>query len=175
MDQAHNGYPCSKTYFLLCLLAVGISLAGCGASQIRDGAHINAAKGFLVELPSEAWNVETNNETDLVLRHKYHHAGILINATCGEIPSDRSPDIGSPHRFFGFQRMQLLQEEPRAAGPGDVREVVLQSKFGGRERILHGYTLKVRGCLYDLLLFSSPEDYSGVNREFEALVRRFQL
>ncbi len=53
--------------------------------------------------------------------------------------------------------------------------ISLTGELGGRELLLHGYTLKGPGCVYDLVLFASPKAYSEVNGEFEALVRRFQL
>ena len=99
----------------------------------------------------------------------------MVNATCGEIPPDRPLGIVGRHLFFGIQEKETLRQEQRTGPEGEVFEVVLRGELGGRELLLHGYTLKGPGCVYDLVLFASPEDYSEVNGEFEALVRRFQL
>ncbi len=175
MDRNDNSSPRNKAYFPLGLLAIAILLTACAGGRIVQGAYINEPKSFAVQLPSAAWNVEMNNEADLVLRHKDHQAGILIHATCGEIPSDRPLGIVGRHLFFGIRAKEILRQERRAASQEEALEVVLRGDLGGRELLLHGYTLKGPGCVYDLVLFASPEDYSEVNGEFEALVRRFQL
>ncbi len=161
--------------FCFCLLGVGIFLTACGAGRIIGRTYTNEAKGFAVQLPPNSWSVETGQEADLVFRHKDRQAGIVVNATCGEIPPDRPLAIVSRHLFFGIQEKEILRQEQRTGPEGEVFEVVLRGELGGRELLLHGYTLKGPGCVYDLVLFASPEDYSEVNGEFEALVRRFQL
>ncbi|MFQ5658194.1 MAG: hypothetical protein ACE5G5_11675 [Candidatus Methylomirabilales bacterium] len=175
MDRDHISSPRNKACFPLCLLAVAILLTACAGGRIIEGAYINEPKSFALQLPSEAWSVETNNEADLVLRHKDHQAGILINATCGEIPSDRPLGIVGRHLFFGIRAKEILRQERHVASQEEALEVVLRGELGGRVLLLHGYTLKGPGCVYDLVLFASPKEYSEVNREFEALVRRFHL
>jgi hypothetical protein len=173
IDREDGWYPCRDRYFLLCLLT--IFLTGCAAGHIRHERYINAAKGFVVELPSQAWIVEMNNEADLVLRHRSRQAGMVVNATCGEIPPDRPLEIVSRHLFFGIQGKEILRQQRRPAAQGEVVEVVLRGELGSRKLLLHGYTFKGPGCVYDLVLFAPPEDYSDVNEEFETLVRQFQL
>lgn len=175
LGLAHNGSGRSKRHFSLCLLAVGIFLTACAGAHIRNGTYINETKGFGVQLPPRAWTVETGDEADLVLRHKYRQAGMVVNAICGEIPPDRPLAIVSRHLFFGIQEKETLRQEQRTGREGEVFEVVLRGELGGRELLVHAYTLKGPGCVYDLVLFAPPEDYSEVNGEFEALVRRFHL
>lgn len=175
MDRDDNSCLRNKKYTRFSLLAIGILLTACATGRIRDGMYTDESKRFAVELPSEAWNVETNNEADLVLRHKYRQAGILINATCGEVPSQRTLEIVSRHLFFGIRGKQILQQDQYTAAQGEALEVVLRGELGGREFLLHGYTFKGRGCVYDLVLFAPPKEYSELNGEFEALVQRFKL
>lgn len=158
-----------------CGLAFAIFLTACAAGRITQGAYVNEVKGFSIPLPSSGWRVETGDEADLVLRHQHHQAGILINATCGEIPPDRPLPIISRHLFFGIDGKEILQQETRATAHGEAVEVVLRGELGGRELVLHAYTLRGSGCVYDLVLFAPPDEYSQLNGEFEALVGRFQL
>jgi len=157
------------------LLVSGILLTGCAAGQIRDGTYINEAKGFAVRLPSNEWQVEMGKEPDLLLRHQSRHAGILVNATCGEVPPDRPLEIVSRHLFFSLQRKEILRQERGTAAQGEAWEMLLRGELGGRELLLHAYTMKGSSCVYDLVLFAAPERYSEANGEFETLVRRFQL
>ncbi|MFQ5846738.1 MAG: hypothetical protein ACE5IQ_03580 [Candidatus Methylomirabilales bacterium] len=173
MSRDRTFCPWRKRDFPFYLLAVGIFLTGCAAGQIGDGTYINQSTAFDVAPPSKAWTVKTGTGSDRLLRSQSRQAWISIHATCGEIPSYRPPKIVGPYRFFGIQRIQRLRENRHPTGHGEVLEVMVQSKLGGRERMLHGYTLKIQGCLYDLLLFASPEDFSAVDREFRALVRQF--
>ncbi|MBI2205128.1 MAG: hypothetical protein HYU41_14875 [Candidatus Rokubacteria bacterium] len=154
--------------------AVGIFLAACAGPQIRDGAYANAAKRFVVPLPSAGWTVEMDAGPDLLLRHESRQAGISVHATCGEIPADRRVEIASRHLFFGIQDKQVLRDEPRAGSPEEGSEVLLRGHVEGRDLLLHGYTVKGSGCLYDLVLFAAPEDYAEVDGEFEALVHGFR-
>ncbi|MFQ5962273.1 MAG: hypothetical protein ACE5MG_12835 [Candidatus Methylomirabilales bacterium] len=175
MDRGDNSCAGKKRYLRLCLLAAGIFLTGCAGGRIIEGAYNNEAKGFSVQLPSNGWSVEIGDEADLVLRHKYRQAGISIHATCGEIPPDRPLEVVSRHLFFGIRAKETLRQTQHTDGRWEGLEVVLRGELGGQELLLHGYTLKDPDCVYDLVLFALPNEYPEVNRDFEALVRRFHL
>lgn len=162
-------------HFRFCLLAVGLLLTACAAGHIRDHAYISEAKGYRVQLPAEAWDVEMGKEADLVLRHRNGQAGIVVNATCDETLRDRPLEIEIRRLFFGIREKELLRQERHTENPWEVVEVVLRGELGGRSLLFHGYTLKASGCLYDLVLFAPSEHYAAVNEEFETLVHRFQL
>ncbi|MCI0483758.1 MAG: hypothetical protein L0Y78_04150 [candidate division NC10 bacterium] len=136
---------------------------------------MNEAKGFAVPLPPNGWSVETGEEADLLLRHQNRKAGMVVNATCGEIPSGRPLEIVSRHLFFGIRAKEVLRGERRATAQGEVFEVVLRGELDGEELLLHAHTLRGPECVYDLVLFASPEEYSRVNGEFETMLPRFQL
>ncbi|MFQ5802169.1 MAG: hypothetical protein ACE5JQ_04645 [Candidatus Methylomirabilales bacterium] len=172
---AHNGSGRSKRHFSLCLLAAGIFLTACAAGHIRNGTYINETKGFGVQLPPRAWKVETGKEADLILWHESHQAGMVVNATCGEIPSDRPLNIVSRHLFFGIRAKEILRQTRHTDGRWEGLEVVLRGELGGEELRLHGYTLMRSDCVYDLVLFAPPHEYPEVNRDFEVLGRRFHL
>ncbi len=175
VERKGNAPPRSKRRLAFCLLAVASLLTACAGGRIRDGIYVNEAKGFALQLPSNAWNVERGGPADLVLRHVRHQAGLVVNGTCGEVPPDRPLMIVSRHFFFGIQGKEILREDRRTAAQGEAVEVVLQGELEGRQYLLHGYTLKGARCVYDLVLFAGPEAYADVNAEFEVLVRRFQF
>lgn len=154
--------------------AVGVFLTACAAGRIRGGEYVNEAKGFMVPLPPSGWNVETGKGPDLLLRHEVRHAGISIHATCGGIPPDRPVEIASRHLLFGVRGKQVLREQRHVAPRHEALEVLLRGELDGRQLLLHGYTVKGLGCLYDLVLFAAPEDYPAVSGEFEVLVRGFR-
>lgn len=109
------------------------------------------------------------------MRHKHRQAGILINATCGEIPPNRPLTILSRHLFFGVREKKMLREERRALSQGDALEVFLRGEMGTTELLLHSYTMKKDDCVYDLVFFAPPQDYSEVSGEFDAVVRQFRF
>lgn len=162
-------------YFWFCLLAVGILLTACATGRIVGGTYVNEAKGFAVQLPSEAWGSEIGKEPDLALRHRSRHAGMLVNASCGKIPPDRPLGIVARHLFFGIKEREVLRHDRHTDNQGEAVEMILKGELGGQKLLLHGYTLKGPGCVYDLVLFASPEGYPEANGEFEAMVQRFQL
>lgn len=160
--------------FPLWIAAVGLALTGCAGGRIAHGAFIHEAKGFVVPLPSATWTPETGQRPDLLLRHASRPAGISIHGTCVAIPPDRSLDIASRHLFFGLRHKQVVVEPRRAALHDDAVEVVLRGELGHRDLLVHGYTVRDAGCLYDLVLFAAPEDYAAVDGEFQALVGGFR-
>lgn len=162
-------------YFWLCLPAVGILLTACATGHINGRTYVNEAKSFVVQLPSEAWDLETGKEPDLLLRHRSRHAGMLVHATCDQTLVHRRLEITARHLFFGIKEREILRHDRRTDNQGEAVEMVLKGELGGRKLLLHGYTVKGPGCVYDLVLFASPEAYAEANREFEAMVQRFQL
>lgn len=177
MNRDNNPRPWHKSYLRLCLVAGTVFLTACAAGRITDGAYINESKGFAVQLPPNAWSVETGEEADVVLRHKYRQAGIVVNATCGEIPPDRPVEVVSRHLFFGIRAKEILRQTRHTDGRWEGLEVVLRGELRDREFLLHGYTYTLKGpdCVYDLVLFAPPNEYPEVNRDFEALARRFHV
>lgn len=136
--------------------------------------YVNEAKDFAIQLPPAGWSVQTGKEPDLLLRHAERAAGMSVHATCGEVPRGRRPEIVSRHLYFGIQGKEILRQERRAASPEEALEVVLRGQLEGQELLLHGYTVVGRDCVYDLVLFAAPKDYSQVNGDFEALVHSFR-
>lgn len=164
-----------KQLFLLRLLAITTLFSGCASAWISDGAYVNEAKGFAVKLPPAAWKVQTGEEADLILRHKHREAGILINASCSEVPPNRPLTILSRHLFFGVREKEILREQRRSLSQGEALEVVLRGEMGTMGLLLHGYTVKEHGCVYDLVLFASPRDYPEIGGEFDVLVQQFRI
>lgn len=159
------------TSFPVWVVAVGLALAGCAGGRIADGAFVHEAKRFMVPLPSATWMPETDRRPDLLLRHASRAAGISVHGTCGVIPPGRSLDIASRHLFFGLRDRQVVLGPRRAPLPDEAVEVVLRGQLEHRDVVVHGYTVRDAGCLYDLVLFAVPEDYAAVDGEFRALVR----
>jgi len=166
---------CYSRHFRFFLPAVGILLTACAAGQIRGGTYVNEAKSFAVQLPSEVWDLETGKEPDLLLRHRSGQAGMLVHATCDQTLFNRPLEIAARHLFFGIKQREILRHDRRTDNQGEALEIVLKGELDGQKLFLHGYTLRGPGCVYDLVLFASPEAYAEANGEFEAMVRRFQL
>ncbi|MBI3781040.1 MAG: hypothetical protein HY278_08305 [candidate division NC10 bacterium] len=161
--------------FWFCLPAVAILLTSCAAGRVGGGTYVNETKGFAVQLPSEVWDREIGSEPDLLLRHRSRYAGMLVHATCDQTLLHRPLEIAARHLFFGIKEREILRHDRRTDNQGEAVEMVLKGELGGQKLLLHGYTLKGPGCVYDLVLFASPEAYAEANREFESLVRQFRL
>ncbi len=162
-------------HFWFCLPAIAILLTACATGRIGGGTYVNEAKGFVVRLPSEVWDLEIGSEPDLLLRHRSRQAGMLVHASCDQTLFNRPLEIAARHLFFGIKQREILRHDRRTDNQGEALEMVLKGELGGQKLLLHGYTLRGPGCVYDLVLFASPEAYAEANREFEAMVRRFQL
>lgn len=156
------------------LPAVAILLVGCASARVSGGAYVNEAKGFTARLPSDGWRVEAGKSPDLLLRHASRQAGMSVHATCGKVPAGRVVEVVGRHLLFGIERKEVLELERWSAAGGEGLELVVRGELDGRALLLHSYTLRDPGCVYDLVLFAAPEDYAAVNRDFEAFVRGFR-
>lgn len=162
--------PSATRRFRFYLLAVAIWLSGCATSQIEHGVYVNAAKGFTVPLPAAGWHIERGRDPDLLLRHQDGDAGIMVRATCGDERVDRPVEILGRHLFFGVHA-----QEQRTAVHGEAVETFLRGHVGGRGLLFHGITLKGPACVYDLVLFATPDHYAAANEVFEALVLQLEF
>ncbi len=115
------------------------------------------------------------SEPDLFLRHGARGAGIVIHATCDEIPRGRPLEIVARHLLFGVRGKEILWQGWRATASGEAVETVLRGGVDDRRFLFHSVNLRGSGCVYDLLLFAPPEAYAETNGDFEALVAQFHL
>jgi hypothetical protein len=171
---------CRRSWALSWWFTVGclalMSLASCRATvgQVIGQQFISPAYAFEVPLPGGAWQPVPDEPSALTLAHTQLAAGITISVTCGQ-ERDVPLDILTRHLFFGFKNMQVLQQAPQALHGVPALETVARARLDGREVQLHSYVVRRDGCIYDMVYFASPQDYSQGEPGFERMMAGFRF
>lgn len=161
-------------------LALGVVtlsyLSGCSAAvgRVAGQQFVSPRYGFEVGLPGAAWQVTANEPAVLTLAHRHLAAGITVNATCDR--QGRAPlDILSRHLFFGFENVEILQQEPQALNSGPALKTVARARLEAQELLVSSYIIQHHNCVYDLVYFASPQDFPRGEADFEQLVTQFRF
>jgi hypothetical protein len=153
-----------------------MNLTGCRATvgQVIGQQFVSPVYAFAVPLPEDVWQPVSDEPSVLTLAHTQLAAGITISVTC-EQTRDVPLDILTRHLFFGFKDMQVLQQAPYALNGVPALKTVARARIDGREVQVHGYVVQREGCIYDLVYFASPQDYSRGEPSFERMVTGFRF
>jgi hypothetical protein len=130
---------------------------------------ISSAYAFEVPLPEDEWQLVLDEPSVLTLAHPYLAAGITISVTC-----DREADVPlnvlTRHLFFGFKDMEILRQEPQALNGVPALKTIARARLDAREVQLYSYVAQHDGCVYDMVYFASPQDYSRGEPSFERMM-----
>jgi hypothetical protein len=110
----------------------------------------------------------------LTIAHTQLAAGITISVTCHQaryVPLD----ILTRHLLFGFKNIEILQQAPQALNGVPALQTVARARLDGREVQLRGLVARRDGCIYDIVYFASPQDYSPGEPSFERMIAGFRF
>jgi hypothetical protein len=153
-----------------------MNLAGCRATmgQVVGQQFISPVYAFAVPLPGDEWQPVPDEPSALTLAHAQLAAGITISVICDQ-ERDVSLDVLTRHLFFGFKGMEVLQQTPQALNGVPALETVARARLDGREVQLRSYVARRDGCIYDMVYFASPQDYSRGEPSFTRMMAGFRF
>jgi hypothetical protein len=161
-------------------LAVGylalMSLTSCRATvgHVIGQQFVSPAYAFEVPLPGDEWHLVPDEPSVLTLTHPQLAAGITISVTC-----DRERDVPlnilTRHLFFGFKNMEVLQQESQALNGVPALKTVARARLDAHEVQVHSYVVRHDGCVYDMVYFASPQDYSRGEPSFARMMAGFRF
>jgi hypothetical protein len=152
------------------------SLTGCRATMGRviGQQFVSPAYAFEVPLPGREWQQMADEPSVLTLTHTQLSAGITISVTC-----DRERNVPLNilvrHLFFGFKDVEVLHQEPQAFDGAPALKTVARARLDTREVQVKSYIVRRDGCIYDMVYFASPQDYSRGEPSFEHMVAGFRF
>jgi hypothetical protein len=150
-------------------------LTGCAAAPPRtEGrAVVVTGKGYRV-VPPPGW-VPVDGRADLTLRHPTQQAGLMAHATCEGKAPQRALPVLARHLRFGLRDVRELDEAAvQVAGQPAVRSRFL-ARLDGVPVAVGAVTLRVRSCVYDLVVVASPDQLETVAEDFERFAGSFAL
>jgi hypothetical protein len=157
-----------------CLTLVSLTSCRATVGQVIGQQFVSPAYAFEVPLPGDAWQPVPDEPPVLTLAHTQLAAGIAISVTCDR-ERDLPLDILTRHLFFGFKHMEILQQAPQAFNGMPALETVARARLDGHEVQLHSYVVRRGGCIYDMVYFASPQDYSRGEPSFERMMTGFRF
>jgi len=151
-------------------------MAGCSAAvgRVVGQRFVSPTRGFEVPLPGDAWRLVTGGQSVLTLTHMQLAAGITVNVTC-EQDRDTSLDIRARHLFFGLKEKEVLRQELRALQGVPALKTVLRGQLDTRAIQLSSYVIVRGGCVYDVVYFADPQDYTHGEAAFDRMVEGFRF
>jgi hypothetical protein len=163
-----------------CYLAISFvvlaSLIGCRATvgRVIGQQFVSPAYAFEVPLPGDEWRTVADEPSVLTLAHTQLAAGIVVSVTCDrerQVPLN----ILTRHLFFGFREMEVLHQESQALNGVPALHTVARARLDGREIQVNSYVVQRDGCVYDMVYFARPQDYSRGEPSFERMIVGFRF
>ena len=180
--QPSCGAPCLRRrasawglYLPVVFVILG-RLLGCSAAvgRVVGQQFVSPTYAFEVPLPGDEWNPVAGEPGVLTLTHPQLAAGITINATC-ERGHNAPLNILTRHLFFGFKDMEVLLQERQTLNGAPALKTVARARLDTQEVQVTSYVIEHDGCVYDLVYFAKPQDYSRGEATFERLVAGFRF
>jgi hypothetical protein len=171
---------CRRIWALSWWLTAGylglMSLTSCRAmvGQVVGQHFVSSVYAFAVPLPGDEWQPVGEEPSVLTLTHTQLDAGVTISVTCDQT-RDVPLDILTRHLLFGFKNVEVLHQAPRPLDGVLALETVARATLDGRQVQLHSYVVRREGCIYDLVYFANPQDYSRGEPAFERMMAGFRF
>jgi hypothetical protein len=157
-----------------CLTLMHLTSCRATVGQVIGQQFVSPVYAFEVPLPGDEWQPVADEPSVLTLTHTQLAAGITISVTCHQ-ERDVPLDILTRHLFFGFKNVEVLQQASQALNGVPALETVARARLNGREVQLHSYVVQRDGCIYDMVYFANPQDYSQGAPSFERMMAGFRF
>jgi hypothetical protein len=135
---------------------------------------VSPVYAFEVPLPGNEWRLAVDEPSVLTLTHPELAAGITISVTCNREPP--APlDVLARHLFFGFKDLVILRQESRPLNGVPALQTVARARLDTGEVQVNSYVAQHQGCVYDMVYYANPQDYSRGAPSFERMVAGFRF
>lgn len=159
----------TRSSLLLPLALAAVPLVGCGSAHLEDGVYQDEHVAYRVSGPSDGWRevrVETANAAWL---HDELGASLLVNSHCEGV-QDAPLEALANHLLIGWTEREIVAERKLELSRREALEREVSAKLDGVPRRLMLLVLKKDGCVYDVVLSSSPESFPRAKAAYERVV-----
>jgi hypothetical protein len=153
-----------------------VGVMGCHATagRVIGQRFVSRVYAFEVPLPGDEWVTKADEPSVLAFTHAKLAAGISVSVTCTR-ESQAPLDVLARHLFFGFKGMEILRQEPRTLDGVAALQTVARARLDAGEVQVNSYVAQHQGCVYDMVYFAHPEDYSRGEPGFERMLAGFRF
>jgi hypothetical protein len=162
---------------VLLTLALGTTIAatGCAGARIVDGVY-QSPKGYRFALPSDGWTLTRATRADIEITHGPEPGGIVVNATCRDVPSRATLDVLARHLLIGLRDRTIVSVEDISLNGKVARHAVLEGRLASGEDPVRVelYVVRDDRCVYDFLYAAPTASFDDLRARFHDVVRSFR-
>lgn len=140
----------------------------CGGSAATFDSGVYRGQGLAFgvgEVPS-AWHRVDVDDAALAFRDD-HGSSVLVNGRCN-VRADDIPLVALTNQLvMGTTDREYVKEETVPLDRREARHSVMHAKLDGVPLVWDVYVMKKDGCVYDVVLVTTPDRFDGVSAPFE--------
>jgi hypothetical protein len=168
------GYAARVTRGLALLLILGLFGACAPRGSLRaDGTFRREEISYKIEAP-DGWERMSVSGADLAWARKDLGASILVNSRCKGV-DDAPLHVLTNHLLFGTTDREFVSQREVEVSRRAALESNVKARLDGVPRQLAILVMKKDGCVYDLVLDSSPERFAAALPAFEEVKGSFDV
>lgn len=151
-----------------------MAVGACAGRRIVEGVY-HAPSGYRVTLPGEAWEIVSDDRSDLELRNRTAPAGMLANAVCDPAVARRGWAVLAQQLLIGMRDREVVEANEVPVNGRVASHRLLEGRMRqSDERVrMESYTLKGERCVYDLLFVAAPAAFDAWRGDFQRFVESF--
>jgi hypothetical protein len=157
---------------LLALVAMFAGFA-CGGATFSQGVYDDGMVRYRVGELGPGWRRVAVEDNDLA----YHHDAlgtVSINSTCTDY-EDVPEEALLNHLLFGMRERNFRGEETVTLDGRGALHAVIDLELDGVPLTLEVYVLKKDGCVYDMTLISSRQQFERARGDLAKLIAGFHV
>lgn len=123
--------------------------------------------------PPSEWIPERSSEGTLIFRRENPPMGIMVNTECERYQSVPLEPL-SRTLYIGFENRKEIERGTAVIDGNTAVTVVMECTLDGMSLKIKSYTFKSGGCIYDIVYFAAPQDFTSGLGYFEEFVKSFK-
>jgi hypothetical protein len=151
------------------LLLLGLGAACATTPGLRGDVFEDHVVQYRLKAPGSGWEQVTLPTANVAWLNRDHGASLLVNSHCTGV-QDAPLEALAGHLIIGMTDREILEERKLTLSRREALEREVSAKLDGVPRHMMLLVLKKDGCVYDVVLDSSPESFGAVKSDYERVV-----
>lgn len=148
--------PCSLAMFAL--LGLSMTLLSACPGSFHGGVYQDERVHYSVEGPGQGWNTLSVPQANVAWRNASLGAALLINSHCVGV-EDAPLTVLTTHLLMGLSHVETESQRPLSLAGREGLETRVRATLDGVPRSLQLLVLKKDGCVYDVVLDTTPGSF----------------
>jgi hypothetical protein len=142
---------------------------GCKSGpRYKGGVYESETVRYRIAEPGTSWQPIAIKTADIAWYQERSGATLLVNSHCEGV-DDAPLEALTQHLLMGTTERKILSQEKIPFAGREALETMAEAKLDGVVQSMRLFVLKKDGCVYDLVLASSPQPFDGADQAFKAV------